>query len=165
MSNTIYSPALFRAMRALAAKGLSHKSPRGECDAQLNTFNRLSISRLIDAIVRVCEDHLQSCIALQFFCLLQVSSDSPKLNEEVTVTISIHNFYPIDLTNGKFHFESRFKPKNLITDCNGTVRASKTKEETATFQAESPGYHNSTVTFNSKEIAGVSGSFSFFVLQ
>lgn len=95
---------------------------------------------------------------------LTASSTSPKLNEKVTVTVSIHNPLPIDLTKGKFHFESRLKPKTHIIPCDGPVRANETKEVTATFQAaERPGYRNLTVTFNSQEITGVSGNIFFYV--
>ncbi|KAJ7377337.1 hypothetical protein OS493_029696 [Desmophyllum pertusum] len=86
-------------------------------------------------------------------------ADNVKLNEEVTVTVSLTNPLPMDLTNGKFHFEfNLMKPRTLVVDCKGPVRVDEKKEVTVTFLAvKRSGFRNLSVNFNSAEVTGVVG--------
>ncbi|XP_078360106.1 protein-glutamine gamma-glutamyltransferase K-like, partial [Oculina patagonica] len=89
-----------------------------------------------------------------------------ELNKDVTVSVSLTNPLPIDLTNGKFHFEfsRNMEPKTMVVDCKGPVRANKKTEITATFIAVNRlGFRSVSVNFNSSEITGIVGDAYFYV--
>ncbi|XP_078360115.1 protein-glutamine gamma-glutamyltransferase K-like isoform X2 [Oculina patagonica] len=93
-------------------------------------------------------------------------STALKLNEKVRVTVSLTNPLPIDLTNGKFHFEfsRNMEPKTMDVDCKGPVRANGKTEITATFvPVNRPGFRSVSVNFNSSEVTGIAGDGYFYV--